>query len=54
MLSKLLELLGVACFFVFAYLLWPPATLVVLGVVLLFAGYALAGVSFSVRRKKAE
>ncbi len=37
MVSTLLDLLGVSCLAVFAYLLFPPAALVVVGLAALFA-----------------
>lgn len=38
MRSTLLELAGFVCLVLFAYLLWPPAALLVAGIGLLLAG----------------
>lgn len=43
-MSEALECLGVACLAVFAYFVWPPLALAVVGVALLIAGVALDGV----------
>lgn len=42
MLSTVLDLVGVVCLAVFAYLLFPPAALVVVGVAALVASWKAA------------
>lgn len=44
-MSEALEILGVACLVAFAYIVWPPLVLAVVGVTLLVAGFALDGVT---------
>lgn len=49
-MSEALEILGAASLAFFAYLVWPPLLFLVLGAVLLVAGFALDGVK--IRRPK--
>lgn len=54
MLSKTLELLGAACFLTFAYIVWPPAALALLGLILCFAGYLTSGVRIEITSPEAD
>lgn len=54
MLSKMLELLGALCFLAFAYIVWPPAALALLGVLLVFAGYLASGIRIEITSPEAD
>lgn len=53
-MSDVFELCGMACFVVFAFLLWPPAAVAVAGLCLIIIGLALDGVSPPWRRRESD